>query len=53
VSNANLALEFSSPRDGIEIVLIFTNPPDLFDESFEFEVGKDFENTSEFDLSIT
>jgi len=49
----NLTLEFSSIRDVTEGVLIYIDPPNPLNDSFEFEEGEEFENASELDMSIT
>jgi len=48
-----LNLNFSSPRDVTEDVLISVDPPAFFNDSFECEEGEEFENASELDLKIT
>ena len=49
----NLEPEFSSPRDITKEVLISAELPAPSNNCFEFEEGKEFENTSELDLKIT
>ena len=47
-----LALEFRSPMDVIEDVLVSTDPPTTLNDSFEFEEGDECGNPSELDLSV-
>jgi len=49
----NLVPKPNSPRDVIEDVLVFSNPPSPFNHSCEFEEGDEFENPSELFMSIT
>jgi len=46
----NLEPEFSSPKDVTTDVLMFADPPTLFNEFFEFEECEKFEHDSELDL---
>ena len=49
----DIASHTSLPKDVTEDVLVYTNSPAPFNHSCEFEVGEDFENPNELDMSIT
>lgn len=43
----------NSPKDVTDDVLLYAYPPTTFNDSFEFEEGRDLEKPSELDMSIT
>jgi len=43
----------SSHKDVTDDVLIYAGPPAPFNDSYEFEVGEQFDTAGELDMSIT
>jgi len=48
----DLAPYTSSPKDVTEDILVYADPPILFNDSCEFEVGEQFDTASELDMNI-